>query len=81
MDRKRVERARAKARAFLIHKEGAAIMRKAGTHPALIYAWEKTGLLVGEDSPHTAEERQEWMDAVNEWYAKHGEESDEPQSR
>lgn len=50
-------------------REGiAAIMRKAGVHPALIHAHLKTGLIVGEDSPHTPAERKEWMDAVQEWY-------------
>lgn len=54
-------------------REGiAAIMRKAGTPPQLIHAFLKTGLLVGEDSPHSDEERKEWMDAVQEWFDLNG---------
>lgn len=50
-------------------REGmAAIMRKAGLHPALIHAHLKTGMIVGEDTPVTPAQRQEWIDAVNEWY-------------
>ena len=54
-------------------KEGvAAIMRRAGLHPSIVYAFLKTGMLVGEDSPHTAAERQDWIDAVEEWHAQNG---------
>jgi hypothetical protein len=50
-------------------REGiAAIMREAGSPPQFIHAFLKTGLLVGEDSPHSDEERKEWMDAVQEWF-------------
>ena len=53
-------------------------MEVAGLHPSLIHAFTKTGLLVGEDSPHTPAERREWIEAVNEWYDMHpeAEESD-----
>jgi hypothetical protein len=51
-----------------ISKGLANIMRSAGVHPSLIHAFLKTGLLVGEDSPHTPEERKEFADAVDEWY-------------
>ena len=53
-----------------------AIMKRAGLHPALIHAHVKTGLLVGEDTPHTPAQRQEWMEAMEEWYAMHPEEND-----
>lgn len=54
-------------------KEGVTtIMRKAGLHPSFVYAFMKTGLLVGEDTPHTDAERQEWIDAVNEWHSQNG---------
>lgn len=53
-------------------EEMAAIMRKARLHPSLVYAFLKTGLLVGEDSPHTDSERREWLDAVDEWYVQNG---------
>lgn len=54
-------------------REGiAAIMRKAGLHPSLVYAFMKTGLLVGEGSPHSDAERQEWAEAVEEWHAQNG---------
>ena len=53
-------------------REGvAAVMREVGAHPSHVYAFLKTGLLVGEDSPHTDAQRQEWIDAVNEWYDGH----------
>jgi hypothetical protein len=75
MKRRRVEQAREAAHMYLVRREGSAIMRKAGMHPALIHAWEKTGMLVGEDSPHTDEQRQEWNDAVDEWNALHPEQA------
>ena len=46
----------------------AEIMRQAGTNPAFIHAFLKTGLLVCEDTPVDAERRKEWIDACNEWY-------------
>jgi len=46
----------------------AAIMREAGSPPQFIHAFLKTGLLVGPDSPHSEEERKEWMAAVQEWF-------------
>lgn len=48
----------------------ASIMRSAGVHPSVVHAFLKTGLLVGECTPHTDAERQEWDVAVNEWYAQ-----------
>lgn len=59
----------------------AQIMRAAGLHPALIHAHLKTGLMVGEDSPHTPEERQEWLDACNEWYEQNPEAEDDASDR
>ena len=50
----------------------ASIMRMAGLHPSLVHAFLKTGMLVGEDSPHTDAERQEWIEAVQEWYTQNG---------
>lgn len=46
----------------------ASIMLGAGMHPSFVYAFLKTGLLVGEDSPHTDEEREEFIEAVEDWY-------------
>ena len=45
-----------------------AIMREAGLHPSLIYAFQKTGLMVVENSHHTEEQRNEFIAAANEWY-------------
>lgn len=46
----------------------AAMFRKAGLHPSLVYAVRKTGFIVTEDSPHTPADRQEWAAAIDEWY-------------
>ena len=46
----------------------AAVMEAAGADPAFIYAFMKTGLIVGEDTPVTPEMKKEWVDACNEWY-------------
>ena len=54
-------------------------MKKAGLDPALIYAFEKTGLMVTEANEHliSDKDRAEWDAAVLEYRAKHGDESEE----
>ncbi len=54
-------------------------MRKAGVDPAIIFAFEKTGLLVTEANEHLISDvdRAEWEAAVLEYRAKHGDESEE----
>lgn len=42
------------------------VMNKAGLDPAMIYAFKKTGLLVGEDS--SEEHKEEWCEAMDEYY-------------
>jgi hypothetical protein len=51
-------------------------MKQAGVDPAVIYAFEKTGLLVTEANEHLISDvdRAEWEAAVLEYRAKHGEE-------
>ena len=53
-------------------------MKKAGLDPALIYAFEKTGLMVTEANEHLIpdKDRAEWDAAVLEYRAKHGDESE-----
>jgi len=54
-------------------------MKKAGLDPAVIHAFEKTGLLVTEANEHLISDvdRAEWDAAVLEYRAKHGDESKE----
>ena len=54
-------------------------MKKAGVDPAVIYAFEKTGLMVTEANEHliSDKDRAEWEAAVLEYRAKHGDESEE----
>ena len=54
-------------------------MKQAGLDPAVIYAFEKTGLLVTEANEHLIadKDRAEWEAAVLEYRAKHGDESEE----
>jgi hypothetical protein len=54
-------------------------MKKAGVEPAIIYAFEKTGLLVTEANEHLISDvdRAAWDAAVLEYRAKHGDESEE----
>ncbi len=54
-------------------------MKQAGIDPAIIYAFEKTGLLVTEMNEHliSDKDRAEWEAAVLEYRAKHGDESAE----
>ena len=54
-------------------------MKQAGLDPAIIYAFEKTGLLVTEANEHliSDKDRAEWEAAVLEYRAKHGDESEE----
>jgi hypothetical protein len=49
-------------------------MRQAGVDPALVYAFEETGLLVSDDNQHLIAERdlQAWHDAVARFRARHG---------
>lgn len=49
-------------------------MKAAGLDPSLIYAYEKTGLLLTEQNQHLLSDQdlQEWQDAIDEYRAKHG---------
>jgi hypothetical protein len=49
-------------------------MKRAGLDPAIIYAFEKTGLLVTEQNQHLIPEKDlaEWDAAIREYEAKHG---------
>jgi hypothetical protein len=49
-------------------------MRAAGLHPALIYAFEQTGLLVTEENQHLIpdEDLAEWDAAIEEYEARDG---------
>src|SRR5262249_2801524 len=51
-------------------------MHQAGVHPAMIYAYQKTGRIVTtENMEHlSADELHEWHEAVDEWYEQHEEE-------
>ncbi len=48
-------------------------MHTAGIHPALIYAYQKTGRVVTQANQKflSAADRQVWQDAIDEWYATH----------
>jgi hypothetical protein len=54
-------------------------MKQAGLDPAIIYAFEKTGLLVTEENEHliSDKDRAEWEAAVLEYRAKHGDDAPE----
>ena len=49
-------------------------MKQAGLDPALIYAFEKTGLLVSEANQHLIADVDlaKWNAAMEEYYAEHG---------
>jgi len=44
-------------------------MRKAGTPPHIIYAYEKTDLLLTKDSPASPSDRKAWNDAIDDYFA------------
>jgi|EndMetStandDraft_5_1072996.scaffolds.fasta_scaffold03421_2 hypothetical protein len=44
-------------------------MRKANTPPEIAYAYKRTGLLLTKDSRASAEARQEWDTAIQEYFA------------
>lgn len=48
-------------------------MKRAGTDPELIYAFEKTGRIVSEANAHqlTREDLKEWDAAIEEYRSKH----------
>jgi hypothetical protein len=50
-----------------------AVMERAGIHPSLIHAFQKTGRIVSrENQPYlTKADLREWDDAIDEWYAQH----------
>ena len=54
-------------------------MKQAGLDPAVVYAFEKTGLLVTEANEHliSDKDRAEWEAAVLEYGAKHGDSDEE----
>jgi hypothetical protein len=54
-------------------------MKQAGLDPAVVYAFEKTGLLVTEANEHLIPDvdRVEWEAAVREYRTQHGAESEE----
>jgi len=58
------------------HVEAAIVegMKKAGIHPAVIYAFEKTGLLVSEENRHLIPDADlaTWDAAVEEYKRAHG---------
>jgi hypothetical protein len=74
MNKRRVDLAR-KAKENCIRRQMSEFMRKVGLHPSFIYAWEKTGMLVVEDSAHTEEQKQEWIAACDEWHEQNPEQS------
>jgi hypothetical protein len=41
---------------------------KAGIPPEKLYAMQKTGLILGERTPITSEQEQEWNDAIEEYF-------------
>jgi len=43
-------------------------MRKSGAPPQFIYAYQKTGLLLKEDSPASPRDRQAWEAAIEEYF-------------
>jgi hypothetical protein len=47
-------------------------MKKAGLHPAFIYAFERTGLLVSEENQHLIPEKdlEDWRSAIDEYRSK-----------
>lgn len=49
----------------------AAAMRQAGIREELIYAYQITGLIVGEQTPLTPERRAEWNAAIEEYRRTH----------
>ena len=51
------------------------ILKKAGVRPEMVYATEKTGRIVTEDSYDllTDAEQQEWEDAIDEYFEKYPE--------
>ena len=48
-------------------------MKQAGIHPAYVYAFEKTGLIVSEENQHLLPEKDlaEWEAAIREYEARH----------
>ncbi len=50
-------------------------MKQAGIDPAIVYAFEKTGLLVTEANQHLISDvdMAEWRAAIEEYHEKHGE--------
>lgn len=59
-----------------LKREMAETMRKAGIRPALIYATEKTGLIVTEENRNLIPDIDltEWQAAIDEYYEQHPEE-------
>jgi hypothetical protein len=49
-------------------------MHRAGVHPALIHAYQKTGRVVTVENQARLkeEDREEWHEAVDDWYARQG---------
>jgi hypothetical protein len=56
------------------------IMRKAGTPPQLVYAYEKTGFILSECNwdQHPPDRRKEWEDAIDEYFAIENASRDKP---
>jgi hypothetical protein len=52
-----------------------AVMKRAGVHPSLIHAFQRTGRIVSRDNQQdlTKADLREWEDAIDEWYAQHRE--------
>lgn len=55
-------------------------MKAAGVDPALIYAFEQTGILVGEDNQHLFSDKDlaKWQDAIDRYRAQHAESEQGP---
>jgi len=58
-------------------------MKRAGVHPSLIYAYEKTRLIVTESSQHMipTKDLDDYNDAIDEWYEMNEENVSEDKTR
>ena len=61
-----------------MEREMADTMRRAGIHPAKIYAFEKTGIMLSQENIDKVPDRdiEEWEKAHQEYFELHGEEPD-----
>lgn len=63
------------------HRQVLEVFKAAGTPRHLVYAWEKTGLMVSEDNHHLLSKKdlREWDEAVEEYWRLHPEERPNPE--